>query len=120
MDLTWWATSYQQKEKKHINTKKCTKQGHLAVTTVLGAEAASIDLARHHRSSSVELEDHDPQMKNATTKTMKRRWGRHALPVGFAPLQFPKDLSYLMISKNTMDQRNHNHGSQTTYMQFKY
>jgi hypothetical protein len=59
-------------------------------------------------------------MKNATMKTMKKRWGHHALPAGFAPLQFPRDSNYLMISKNTMDHRNHNHGSQITYKQFKY
>jgi hypothetical protein len=68
----------------------------------------------------VELEDRDPQMKNATMKMMIKRWGHHALPAGFAPLQFPRDLSYLMISKSMTDHRNHNHGSQITYKQFKY
>jgi hypothetical protein len=68
----------------------------------------------------VELEDRDPQMKGVITKTMKKRWERHALPVGFAPLQFLRDSSYLMITKNTMDHKNHSHGSQITYKQFKY
>jgi hypothetical protein len=90
MDSTWWGTSYQQKEKKHITIRKHTKQGHLAVTTVLGVEAASNDLDRHHQNSTVEPEDRDPQMKNATMKTTKKRWERHALPTGFAPLQFLK------------------------------
>jgi hypothetical protein len=120
MDSTWWATNYQQKEKKHIITRKGIKQGHLALTIVLGAETANTDLGRHHQNSTVELEDRDPQMKNATMRTTKKRWGHHALPAGFASLQFPRDSSYLMISKSTMDQRNHNHGSQITYKQFKY
>jgi hypothetical protein len=67
-----------------------------------------------------EPEDHDPQMKNATMKKTKKRWGHHALPAGFAPLQFPRDSSYLMISKSMMDHRNHNHGSQIIYKQYKY
>jgi hypothetical protein len=46
--------------------------------------------------------------------------GHHALPAGFAPLQFPRDSSYLMISKSTTDHRNHNHGSQIIYKQYKY
>jgi hypothetical protein len=65
---------------------KCTKQGHLAVTTVLDAEVASNNLDHHHQNSMVEPKDHDPQMKNATVKTTKKRWGHHALPAGFAPL----------------------------------
>jgi hypothetical protein len=68
----------------------------------------------------VELEDRDPQMKGATMKTTKKRWGHRALPAGFAPPQFPRDSSYLMISKNTTDHMSHNHGSQITYKQFKY
>jgi hypothetical protein len=120
MDSIWWATSYQQKEKKHITTRKRTKQDHLAVTIVLGIEAANADLDRHHQNSTVELEDRDPQMKGATMRTTKRRWGHRALLVGFAPLQFLRDSSYLMTSKSTTDHRNHNHGSQITCKQFKY
>jgi hypothetical protein len=86
MDSTWWATSYQQMERKRITTRKCIKQGHLAITTVLGAEAASNDLDHHHQNSTVEPKDHDPQMKNATMKKTKKRWGHRALPGGFAPL----------------------------------
>jgi hypothetical protein len=86
MDSTWWAISYQQKGKKHIITRKCIKQGHLVVTTVLGAEAASNDLDRHHQNSTVEPKDRDPQMRNVTMKTTKKRWGHRALPAGFAPL----------------------------------
>jgi hypothetical protein len=68
----------------------------------------------------VELKDRDPQMKGATMKTMKKRWGHHALPVGFASLQFLRDSNYRMTNKNTMDHKNRNHGSQITYKQFKY
>jgi hypothetical protein len=77
-------------------------------------------LERHHQNNTMEPEDRDPQTKNATTKKTKKRWGHRALPAGFAPLQFPKDLSYLMISKSTTDHRNHNHGSQIIYKQYKY
>jgi hypothetical protein len=68
----------------------------------------------------VELEDRDPQMKGEIMKTTKKRWGHRALPIGFAPLQFLRDSSYLTINKNTMDHKNHNHGSLITYKQFKY
>jgi hypothetical protein len=34
-----------------------------------------------------------------TKKTTKRRWGRHALPIGFASFQYPKVSNYPMISK---------------------
>jgi hypothetical protein len=101
-------------------TRKHIKQGHLAITAVLGAEAASNDLDRHHQNSTMEPKDRDPQMINATMKKTKKRWGHHALPAGFAPLQFPKDSSYLMISKSTTDHRNRNHGSQIIYKQYKY
>jgi hypothetical protein len=46
--------------------------------------------------------------------------GHHALPAGFAPHQFPRGSNYLMISKSTMDHRNHSHGSQTICKQYKY
>jgi hypothetical protein len=82
MDSIWWATSYQHKERKHITTRKCTKQDHLAVTIVLGAEVASNDLDRHHQNSMVELEDRDPQMKNATMQMTKKRWGIMLYPQG--------------------------------------
>jgi hypothetical protein len=100
-------------------TRKYTEQGHLAVTTVLGIKAANTDLDHHHQSSTAELEGCDPQMKSATMKTTKKRWGHRALPIGFASLQFLKDSSYLTISKNTTDHKNHNHGLQITCKQFK-
>jgi hypothetical protein len=51
---------YQQKEKKHIITRKGIKQGRLTVTILLGAETAITDLDRHHQNSTVELKDRDP------------------------------------------------------------
>jgi hypothetical protein len=105
---------------KDITIRKHTKQGHLAVTTVLGTEAASNDLDRHHQNSTAEPEDRDPQMENATMKTTKKRWGRRALPAGFAPPQSPRDSNYLMTSKSTTDHRNHNHGYQIICKQCKY
>jgi hypothetical protein len=67
-----------------------------------------------------EPKDLDLQTKSVTMKTMKKRWEHRALLVGFAPLQFPKGSSYLMISKSTTDHTNHNHGSQIIYKQYKY
>jgi hypothetical protein len=99
-------------------TWKCTK--HIAITTVLGVEAASNDLDRHHQNSTVELEDHDPQKKNTTMKMTKKRWGHRALPEGFIPLQFPRYSGYLMINKSTTGHRNHNHDYQIIYKQCKY
>jgi hypothetical protein len=120
MDSTWWATSYQQKERKHTTIRKRTSKDRLAVTTVLGTEAAINGLDRHHQNNTEEPEDPDLQMKNATMKMTKKRWGHHALPAGFAPLQSPRDSSYLMINKSTTDRWNHNHGSQIIYKQYKY
>jgi hypothetical protein len=68
------------------------KQGHLAVTIVLavtiilGIEAANTDLDRRHQNNMVELEDRSPQMKGVIMKTTKKRWEHRALPIGFAPL----------------------------------
>jgi hypothetical protein len=101
-------------------TRKYTEQGHPAVIAVLGTKAANTDLDHHHQSSTGEVEGHDPQMEDATMKTMKKKWGHHALLVEFASLHFPKDSSYLMINKNMMDHRNHNCGSQITCKQSKY
>jgi hypothetical protein len=120
MDSTWWATSYQQKERKHTTIRKRTSQDRLAVTIVLGTEAAINGLDHHHQNNTEEPKDPDLQMKNVTMKTTKKRWGHRALPAGFAPLQFPRYSSYLMINKSTMDRKNHNHGLQIIYKQYKY
>jgi hypothetical protein len=89
---------------------------------VLGTEAAVDDLEHHHQSdtkaqSMEEPEDLGLQAKHTTTKTMKRRWGHHALPTGFAPRQYLKVSNYPMISKNMMDPRSHSHGSRIIYKQ---
>jgi hypothetical protein len=55
--------------------------------------------------------------KHTTTKTTKRRWERYALLAEFAEPPYPKDLNYLMISRNTMSPRSHDHGIHTTYKQ---
>jgi hypothetical protein len=47
----------------------------------------------------------------------EKEMGHHALPTGFAPRQYPRVSSYLMINKSTMDLRNPNHGSQIIYKQ---
>jgi hypothetical protein len=110
------------KEEEHIAIKERINQDHHAVTTVLGIEATTDDLGHHHLSdikarSMEEPEDPGPPPKHTTTKMTKKRWGRHALPTGFTPCQYPRVSSYLMINKSTMDLRNPNPGSQITYKQ---
>jgi hypothetical protein len=87
------------------------------------------DLGHRHQDGIVvqkikKPDDPELQIKHAAMKTMKRamktmkrRWGRHALPAGFASRQYPKASNYLMTSKSTMDLRNHIHGFQTTCKQ---
>jgi hypothetical protein len=104
--------------KRHIRIS--TEQGHLTVTAVLGTKAASIDPDHHHQSTMEEAAGQDLQMRDATMKTMKKRWGHHALLEEFASLQSPRDSSYLMINKSMTDHRNRNHGSQITCKQSKY
>jgi hypothetical protein len=123
--LTMVATSYQQKKRRHITRRKHTRQDHLAVTIVLGAEAVVDDLDRHHQNSMGvqsmgELKDLDLQTEGTAMKTTKRRWEHRALPVGFALRQYPRGSNYLMINKNMTDHRNHRHGSQTICKQYKY
>jgi hypothetical protein len=106
----------------HIVAKEPTNQGHHAVTTVLGMEVEVDDLGHRHQNDTTiqrSKEPDDPELliKHATMKTMKKRWGRHALPVGFASRQYPKVSNYLMTSKSTMDLRSHSQGFQTTCKQ---
>jgi hypothetical protein len=109
----------------HITTKEHINQGHHTVTTVIGTKVASDDLGHlghHHQGntkvqSMEEPEDPGPPPKHMTTKTMKKRWGHHALLIGFAPRQYPRVSNYPMISKNRMDLRSPNHGSWITYKQ---
>jgi hypothetical protein len=67
-----------------------------------------------------ELEDLDLQTEGTAMKTTKKRWEHRALPIGFAPRQYPRDSNYPMINKNTTNHKNHSHGSQTIYKQCKY
>jgi hypothetical protein len=89
---------------------------------VLGIEVEFDDLGHRHQDDIVvqktkEPNDPEPQIKHATMKMMKRRWGHHALPARFASRQYPKASNYLMTSKSMMDLRSHSHGFQTTCKQ---
>jgi hypothetical protein len=80
------------------------------------------DLERHHQDDITVQRTREPDdlellIERITAKTMKRRWGRHALLVGFASRQYPKVSNYLMTNKNTTDLRSHSHGFHTTYKQ---
>jgi hypothetical protein len=103
------------KEEEAYRNKGIHNQDHHAVTTVLGIEAEVDDLERHHQGDTTVQsikEPDDPELptKHMTTKTTKRRWGRHALPRGSASRQYPKVSNYPMISKSMMDLRSHGHG----------
>jgi hypothetical protein len=45
---------------------------------------------------------------------------RYALPAGFAEREYPKDLSYRMIRKNTMARKSPHYGCQIICKQYKY
>jgi hypothetical protein len=104
----------------HIAIKEPINQDHHAITIVLSIEVEVDDLGCHRQDDTTvqrTKEPDDPELptEHTTTKTMKRRWGRHALPVGLASRQYPKVSNYLMINKSTTDPRSHSHGFQTTY-----
>jgi hypothetical protein len=112
------------KEEEAYRSKGTHKpmQGHHAVTTVIGIEVEVDDPGRRHQNGTTiqrikELDDPELLIKHATIKTMRRRWGRHALPVGFVSRQYPKVSNYCMTSKSTTDLRSHSHGFQTTCKQ---
>jgi hypothetical protein len=101
--------------RRHIATKEPINQDHHAVTTVLGIEVEVTDLGRHHPDDTIVQRTKEPDnpelpTEHMTTKTMKRRWGRHALPVGFTSRQYPKISNYPMTNKSTTDLRSHSHG----------
>jgi hypothetical protein len=110
------------KERRHIATKELTNQDHHAVTAVLGTEVEVADLGHHHLDDTTIQRTKEPGdlellVKYATMKMTKRRWGCHALPIGFASRQYPMVSNYLMTSKSTTDLRSHSHGFQTTCKQ---
>jgi hypothetical protein len=76
---------------------------------------------KYYKSQGTE-EPKDPSLsiRRTTTKTMKKRWEHHALLAEFAPLPFPKDSNYPMISRNMTDLRSHSHGSRIIYKQSGY
>jgi hypothetical protein len=80
------------------------------------------DLGHHHLDDTIvprTKEPDDPELptEHLTMKTMKRRWRRHALPVGFASHQYPKVSNYPMINKTMMDLTSHSHGFEIIYKQ---
>jgi hypothetical protein len=57
-----------------------------------------------------ELIDPATSGMRGTMKMKKYRWGRHALPTGFAERKYLKGSNSLTINKSTMDHRNPNLG----------
>jgi hypothetical protein len=113
------------KEEEAYRNKVRTNQDHHAVTTVLSTGVVVNDLGQHRQDTTKAQDTEEPAdlglpLGRMIMKTMKRRWEHCALLAEFAPHQYPKDSTYPMISKNTMDCRNHNHGSQIFCKQLKY
>jgi hypothetical protein len=52
-----------------------------------------------------------------TMKTKKKKWGRYALPEGFAERMYPRDLSCHTTSKNMMGHKSPNYGYQIIFRQ---
>jgi hypothetical protein len=52
-----------------------------------------------------------------TMKTKKKKWGRYALPEGFAEHRYPRVLSYRTTSTNMMGHKNLNYGYQIIFRQ---
>jgi hypothetical protein len=103
--------------RRYIAIKVRIRLDHHAVTAVLGVEVVA-DVLGHHRQNITKAqsmeEPKDPGLllRHTTMKTTKKRWEHRALLVEFAPHQYPKVSNYPMISKNMMDLRIHDHGSQ--------
>jgi hypothetical protein len=96
-----------------------SKISHHASTIVLGtkAEVEDHDLCHQGATTVHDMKEADnPNIQGTHTimRTTRKRWGRHALLTEFAGHQYPKDLSYLTINRNTMALRNLGHGYQTT------
>jgi hypothetical protein len=110
------------KEEEAHHNKGTHKQGHHAITTVLGTEVVADNLEHHHQGDTKAQSMEEPKgpglpPKHMTTKMTKRRWGHRALLTGFAPRQYPRVSNYPMIIKNMMDLRSHSHGSRIIYRQ---
>jgi hypothetical protein len=108
------------KQEEAYRNKGTHKSRSHATTTVLGIKVEVNDLGRRRQDDTTvqrTREPDDPELliERMSMKTIKREWGRHALPVGFASRQYPKVSNYRMTSKNTTDLRSHSHGFQTTY-----
>jgi hypothetical protein len=54
------------------------------------------------------------------TRMKKKKWGRYALPKGFAECRYPKDLSYHTTNKKMMDHKNPNYGCEIIFKPSKY
>jgi hypothetical protein len=50
----------------------------------------------------------------------EKEMARYALPEGFTEREYPKDLNYHTINRNTMGHKNLGCGYQTTFKQCKY
>jgi hypothetical protein len=111
--------------RRHIAIKERISLGHHAIIAVLSAGVVADDLGHHRQdiTKAQSMEEHeDPRFppRHATTRMTKKRWEHRALLIEFAPHQYPRVSNYPTISKNTMDPRSRNHGSQTTCRQSKY
>jgi hypothetical protein len=110
-----------KEEQAHCN-KGTINQGHCAITTVLGTGVVVNNLD-HHRQDDIKARSMEepkgpgPPPRHMTMKMTKRRWGRRALLIEFAPHQYPRVSNCPMTRKSVMDPRSHSDGSHITYRQ---
>jgi hypothetical protein len=110
------------KEEETHRNKGTHKPRSPRVTTVLGTGVVVDDLD-HHRQDAIkarsmeEPEGPAPLPRHMTMKRMKKRWGRRALLIEFAPHQYPRVSNFPMTSKSMMDPRSRSHGSEITCRQ---
>jgi hypothetical protein len=100
-------------------------KNHRGITIVPDMEV-EVDDPGHHNEHTIthaketpgtqsrKLGSTDPAMSGMSTimRTKKNQWELPTLPIGFAERKYPKDLSYLTTSRNTMDRKNLSHGCQ--------
>jgi hypothetical protein len=95
------------------------------ITTVSDMEVEVDDPGHHNKhmithvketpgTQSRKLGSTDPATSGMSTimRMKKSQWEPPALLIGFTECKYPKDLSYLMTSRNTMDRKSPSHGCQ--------
>jgi hypothetical protein len=108
-------------------------KNHRGITTVPDTEVEVDDPDNHNehtithaketpgtQSCKLGSKDSATSGMSSIMRTKKIQWEPPALPIGFAEHKYPKDLSYLTTSRNTMNRKNPSHGCQIIYKPSRY